>query len=73
MSFEQLRTLVISLIEPAPAPAPEPEPDDDRQSGPARPLSNNDDPIREFDTQATHYLGPRTSTLDQLIAFLRRH
>jgi len=31
-----------------------------------------DDPVTEFDTQLTTYRGPRTSTLDQLIAFLRK-
>ena len=55
--FEQLRTLVVSLIEPERAPPPGPD----------------DDPATEFDTQATTCRpGPRTSTLDQLIAFLRR-
>lgn len=52
MPFEQLRTLVISLIEPEPG-----------------------DPASELDSlegQATTCRGPRTSTLDQLIAFLRR-
>ncbi len=52
MPFEQLRALVISLIEP------EPDPDGD--------------PVREFDNQATTCRGPRTHTLDQLIAFLRK-
>jgi hypothetical protein len=28
--------------------------------------------VGEFDGQATTYRGPRTSTLDQLVAFLRR-
>jgi hypothetical protein len=55
--FEQLRQLVVSLIEPEPAPPP----------------GSDDDPVAEFDTQATTCRpGPRTSTLDQLIAFLRR-
>jgi hypothetical protein len=31
-----------------------------------------DDPVTEFDAQRTTFRGPRTSTLDQLIAFLRK-
>lgn len=51
MPFEQLRTLVVSLIEPEPV--------------------EDDDPVAEFDTRPTTCLpGPRTSTLDQLIAAL---
>jgi hypothetical protein len=51
MPFEQLRTLVVSLIEPESA--------------------DDDDPVAEFDAQPTTCLpGPRTSTLDQLIAAL---
>jgi hypothetical protein len=54
MPFEQLRTLVVSLIEPESA--------------------DDDDPVAEFDTQPTVCLpGPRTSTLDQLIAALPRY
>jgi len=50
MPYEQLRTLVVSLI------------DDD------------DDPVAEFDAMPTTCLpGPRTSTLDQLIAALPRY
>lgn len=53
MPFEQLRTLVVSLIEPDP---------------------DEDDPVAEFDSQPTTCLpGPRTSTLDQLIAALPRY
>lgn len=52
MPFDQLRSLVVSLIEPEPEPG--------------------DDPASEFDSRGTTYRGPRTSTLDQLIAFLRK-
>ena len=49
MPFEQLRTLVVSLID-------------------------DDDPVAEFDAMPTTCLpGPRTSTLDQLIAALPRY
>ena len=52
MPFEQLRSLVVSLIETDAG-------DDDG------------DPVAEFETQPTTCLpGPRTSTLDQLIASL---
>jgi hypothetical protein len=51
MPFEQLRTLVVSLIE-----------------------DGDDDPVAEFDAMPTTCLpGPRTSTLDQLIAALPRY
>ena len=54
MPFEQLRTLVVSLI------------DSDAAA--------DDDPTAEFETQPTTCLpGPRTSTLDQLIAALPRY
>ena len=50
MPFEQLRTLVVSLIDA------------------------DDDPVAEFDAMPTTCLpGPRTSTLDQLIAALPRY
>jgi hypothetical protein len=54
MTFEELRPLVVELIE---AEAAEVE----------------DDPIDEFETQLTPRLPskPRTSTLDDLIAWLR--
>ena len=58
MPFEQLRGLVGSLIEPEPEPEPEP--------------GAEADPVREFETQQTHCRGPRTSTIDQLIEFLRK-
>jgi hypothetical protein len=53
MSFEELRELVMALIEPPPEP--------------------QDDPANEFDTQLTtcRPSTPRTSTLDDLIAWLR--
>ena len=60
MPYGQLRALVISLIGPDPEPEPQPEPDPDG------------DPASEFDSLATTCRGPRTSTLDQLIAFLRK-
>jgi hypothetical protein len=54
MPFEQLRSLVVSLIETDAGG------DDD-----------DGDPVAEFETQPTTCLpGPRTSTLDQLIALL---
>jgi hypothetical protein len=56
MPFDQLRSLVVSLVEPEPEPEPGP----------------GDDPASEFDSRGTTYRGPRTSTLDQLIAFLRK-
>lgn len=54
MSFEELRALVVELIEVDP---PELE----------------DDPVNEFETQLTtcRPSKPRTSTLDDLIAWLR--
>lgn len=84
MPFDQLRALVVSLIGPVPEPAPGPEPDTEDEPDVARCGAAHsgvrdrlptieDDPVREFETQTTHYLGPRTSTLDQLIAFLRKH
>jgi hypothetical protein len=52
MPFEQLRSLVVSLIS--------------TESG------DDGDPVAEFETQQTTCLpGPRTSTLDQLIAWLK--
>lgn len=58
MPFEQLRGLVISLIDPEPAEA----------------IELDEEAVAEFDTRPTNCLpGPRTSTLDQLIAALPRH
>jgi hypothetical protein len=53
MSFEELRALVMALIEPQPEP--------------------QDDAVNEFDTQLTTFkpTTPRTSTLDDLVAWLR--
>jgi hypothetical protein len=61
MPFEQLRALVLSLVESdAQRADPEPEPDDD--------------PVAEFETQPTVCLPQaRVSTLDQLIAALPRY
>ena len=57
MSFEQLRSLVIELI------ALEPELEAELE----------DDPVNEFETQLTTFrpTKSRTSTLDDLIAWLR--
>jgi hypothetical protein len=61
MPFEQLRALVVSLVEP------------DRAAPSARPDTEREDPVAEFDTRPTTCLpGPRTSTLDQLIAALQQ-
>ena len=51
MPFEELRSLVVELVEP----------------------DVDDDPVNEFDTQLTtcQPSAPRTSTLDQLIAWLK--
>jgi hypothetical protein len=51
MSYEELRSLVVELIEP----------------------DADDDPVNEFETQLTTFQPskPRTSTLDQLIAWLK--
>jgi hypothetical protein len=51
MSFEELRSLVVELMEP----------------------EAEDDPVTEFDTQVTTFqpAKPRTSTLDQLITWLK--
>jgi hypothetical protein len=77
MPFDQLRALVISLIGPEPEFDAEAEAELDAEfdaefDAESRAATVDDDPVREFDTQATRYLGPRTSTLDQLIAFLRK-
>jgi hypothetical protein len=57
MSFEELRALVLELIESEPRLRAEAE----------------DDAVNEFDTQLTTFKPstPRTSTLDELIAWLR--
>jgi hypothetical protein len=51
MSYEELHSLVVELVEPDP----------------------DDDPVTEFETQLTtcQPSKPRTSTLDQLIAWLK--
>ena len=55
MPFDQLRSLVVSLIDP-------------------NAVDDDGDPVAEFETQPTTCLpGPRTSTLDQLIASLPNH
>jgi len=60
MPFEQLRALVVSLTAPADDPANDP-------------LDDPAEAVKEFETQPTTCLpGPRTSTIDQLIAALRR-
>jgi hypothetical protein len=62
MPFQQLRALVVSLIEP------DADPDAEVDAGPDTEI---DDPVAEFDTMPTTCLpAPRTSTLDQLIASL---
>ncbi len=61
MPFEQLRALVVLLIEP--------QDDDDHNNN-----DDDDDPVGEFDTQPTMFRPnhpPRASTLDDLIASLR--
>ncbi|MGH2899942.1 MAG: hypothetical protein ACRDMZ_14805 [Solirubrobacteraceae bacterium] len=57
MSFEELRSLVLELIENEPRPRAETE----------------DDAVNEFETQLTTFrpAQQRTSTLDDLIAWLR--
>ena len=57
MSFEELRALVIELVE----------------SEPRLRADTEDDALNEFDTQLTTFrpTKPRTSTLDDLIAWLR--
>jgi hypothetical protein len=83
MPFEQLRALVVSLVEAEPdaapgaaaAPAPRPpRPATGSASGPApRPPPSITEAVAEFETKPTICLpGPRTSTLDQLVAALRR-
>jgi hypothetical protein len=62
MPFEQLRTLVISLIQTDP---------DDRDEGAAL---EDTDPVAEFDARPTTCVPhPRVETIDQLIAALPRH
>jgi len=65
MPFEQLRALVLSLVESdAGRVEPEPEPDPEL----------DDDPVAEFEAQATMCVPQaRVSTLDQLIAALPRY
>jgi hypothetical protein len=57
MSFEELRSLVVELIE----------------SEPRLRADTEDDSVNEFETQLTTFrpTTPRTSTLDDLIAWLR--
>ncbi len=80
MPFDQLRSLVVSLTEPDREPGEQPR-DATRGAvyGPALPVQTGrkrplliDDPASEFDSRGTTCRGPRTSTLDQLIAFLRK-
>lgn len=54
MTFEELRALMVELIE-------------------ADPPELEDDPVNEFETQLTTFQPskPRTSTLDQLVAWLK--
>jgi hypothetical protein len=57
MSFEELRSLIVELIE----------------SEPRLRADTEDDAVDEFDSQLTTFRPskPRTSTLDELIAWLR--